>query len=255
MSRTNALVALLGAVVGGVAGGLLTLAWATSYLVDSREGEPAALRRDLVVMSERHLTALARVEARVDGLTARLSEPTEDTAARQALTHLSADLRLVRDAVRMEIRTLDEELRRLAEAVAEVADAGGGSDPAGPLGEDEEPRWVVLASDPDPGVRFSALVRLGRRRSDRSVGVSVARLRDPAESVIWAALRNLGAFHERGAAAAVADLLAHETPLLRLTAHETLLQIGLPSDLAFDPLGDADTRAAQAIAIRAWADE
>jgi HEAT repeat protein len=114
---------------------------------------------------------------------------------------------------------------------------------------------VVLSSDPEPGVRFSALVRLGRARTDRSVQASLARLDDPASEVVWQALRNLGGFRDRGTAPAIARMLDHPAAVVRGAALQALLRIGAPTDSGYDPAGPPGERAPAAERLRAWADE
>ncbi len=178
-----------------------------------------------------------------------------DPEARAALERLAHDLAALREGVRLDLSAADAELARLGAVVEEISGGMGGPDPSAPLTEADEPRWVVRAADPDPGVRFSALVRLGRARTERSVQASLVALDDAQDLVAWQAVRNLGSFRERGAARVVARLLGHASPLLRLAAYEALVQMGAPADTGFDPLGDAASRARAAAALAAWADE
>jgi HEAT repeat protein len=150
---------------------------------------------------------------------------------------------------------VDAELRRLTTLIDGVAGGPGGPDPTGPLPEEDEPRFVVRAADADPGVRFSALVRLGRRRSDRSVQVSLARLDDPDDSVVWIAVHNLGGFRERDAAPEIAALLDHPAALVRQKAHDTLVRLGAPADTGFEALDSPEVRELAAARLRSWADE
>lgn len=240
--------------LGGACAALLVV-WALGTH-PGRTDEGLDELRSLVVAQHRlcseHLQAL---DARVATLAAAPRGPMEDAGARAALHDLASDVELLRDSVRMELMVVDAELERLADVIDDVAGGLGGPDPAGPLTPEAEPRWVVLAGDPEPGVRFSALVRLGRSRTDRSVQASLSRLDDDAPQVVWQALRNLGAFRSREAAPRVARLLGHESPIVRSAAHETLLRLGAPDDTGYDPVADPGDRAAAAARLRAWAEE
>ena len=203
----------------------------------------------------RNATALDAIEERLTALDAREIGAVDDSGARAAIRDVGADLHLLRDSLRMELLVVDAELERLAEIIDDVAGGVGGADPSGPLSEEEEPRWVVLSADHEPGVRFSALVRLGRTRTDRSVQASLARLEDVDPSVVWQALRNLASFRERAAAAVVVPLLEHDSAAVRGAALDALLRLGAPADSGYDPVGPIQERNAAAAVLQRWADE
>ncbi len=213
------------------------------------------MRRDLVTESLRQATSRAALAARLDALEQRGTGTPVDPGARRAVQDIAADLVLLRDSLRLELMAVDSELQRLTEIIDEVAGGMDGPDPSGPLTPEEEPRWVVLSADPEPGVRFSALVRLGRARTERSVQASLARLRDPAAEVVWQAACNLGAFRERGAAPQIARLLSHPAAVVRAAAYAALLRLGAPPDTGYAAVAPEADRATAAERLRAWAEE
>ena len=219
------------------------------------ESDLAELRHDLVALSARYVSSVERTDERLAAIEARLALPVEDAAVRAALEAAVEDLHVLRDSVRYELSAVDDELGRLADQIEDVAGSSEGLDPTAPLHDAEEPRHVVLSADPDPGVRFSALVRLGRRRTDRSLQASIARLEDPSERVVWAALRNLGAFREPSTAPDVAALLAHERAVVRTAAFDALRTMGAPRDIGYDPVLPAEEREPAEAQLRAWAAE
>jgi len=245
---------LLGA-LGGACAALLAV-WSLGAHPGRTDDELDALRLQLNTENARHVASLAAISERLDALEARpVDGGAEDATARASVAAVAEDLGPLRDALRNELMVIDDELARLGEIVEDVAGGVGGADPAGPLSPEDEPRWVVLSADPEPGVRFSALVRLGRARTDRSVQASIARLDDPEDEVVWQALRNLGQFRERAAAAQVAALLTHGSPVVRAAAYDALLRMGAPGDSGYDPVGAADERERAAEKLRAWAEE
>ncbi len=180
----------------------------------------------------------------------------QGTAAdvRPALEALARDLELLRDSVRFELVAVDEELTRIRAALQMVSGALGEGDATGPLSADEEPRWVIRAADPDPGVRFSALVRLGRKRTDRSVRASRDRLSDVDAMVVWQAIRNLSVFRERSAAPEIAQGLDHDKAIVREIAFEALLRLGAPTDIEFESVAPPAERVDAVRRLREWAD-
>jgi len=214
-----------------------------------------ALRLELADVRVRHADLLATLDARLEAVESGPAEGAVDAEARAASRALAVDMAKLRDALELELETVDAELRRLGSIFDEFAGDRGGPDPTDPLSEEDEPRYVVRSSDPDVGVRFSALVRLGRRRSDRSVQASLARLGDPDAIVIWIAVHNLGGFGERGAAPEIAQLLSHASALVRQESHAALLRLGAPADTGFDPLAPSEIREIAAATLRSWADQ
>jgi hypothetical protein len=229
--------------------------WALGAHPGRTQSDIDELQRAHLADTVRTVSHLESVVARIEALEARTEIVAEDAGAREAIGDVASDLLLLRDSLRLELMVVDAELVRLAEIIDEVAGGIGGPDPSGPLSEEEEPRWVVLAGDPEPGVRFSALVRLGRARTDRSVQASVARLDDDAPEVVWQALRNLGSFRERATAPRIARLLGHDAAVVRGAALEALLRMGAPADTGYDPVGSEDTRTAAAARLRSWAND
>lgn len=242
---------LLAGTLGGVCGALIAV-----WLLGGSSGDDAALRTEIEALAERSETARIEIAERLGGVEARLQALGEtvggEAATAKSVEVIARDLRSLRDALRFELRAVDEELRRVSEAVSEVAGSDTGQN-GGPLTPEQEPRWVVRSVDADPGVRFSALVRLGRRRTDRSVRASRERLHDDAPIVVWQALRNLGAFEERAAARDVARLLEHEQPVIRSAAAVTLVRLGAPADTGYDPIADPAERQGPAQVLRDWA--
>jgi HEAT repeat protein len=166
------------------------------------------------------------------------------------------DLKRLRDDLHGELVVVDARLadlrRRIDEAGAAPAAATAVRD-AAPSPEDED-RWITRARDSDPGVRFSALSRLGRVRTDRAVQVSVERLADDDVEVVWQAVRNLGQFRERDAAAQVAALLDHAEAVVRAAAHDALVAMGAPKDVGFDATAPAEKRKPAADKLKHWAE-
>jgi HEAT repeat protein len=161
------------------------------------------------------------------------------------------DLRAVRDATQEEFRRVAERLEDVRRRIDDAASPA--AEPPGPPSPEEEDRWTSLARDPDGGRRFSALQRLGRFRTERSVEVSIERLSDEDPKVVWQAVRNLGRFRAREAAAAVAALLDASVEI-RAAAYETLLEMGAPQDTGYDATALPEQRREPAAALRRWAD-
>jgi HEAT repeat protein len=245
---------VLAGAIGGACAAVLTV-WFLGAHPGRTQGELDALRDDMTQMRVRHADALAGLDARLRALEDRPSAAPIDVDARAGVETVAAQLVSLRDALRLELVAVDAELHRLTTIVDVLAGGQAAVDPAGPLPEEDEPRFVVRSGDPDPGVRFSALVRLGRRRSDRSVQASLARLDDEDDKVVWIALGNLGAFREREAAGEIVLLLDHPSALVRQKAHATLVRLGAPADTGFDALDPPEVRELAAAVLRAWADE
>src|SRR6185436_12201702 len=99
---------------------------------------------------------------------------------------------------------------RLSDLRRRLDDVGSGAALAGrqregqPPTPEEEEHWVQLSHDLDPGARFSALSRLGKTKSERSVQVSVEHLTDESVEVVWQAIRNLGQFKAKETASLIA---------------------------------------------------
>ena len=245
---------MLAGALGGACAATLAV-WFLGAHPGRIESELGAARSDLADVRVRHASLIAGLDERLSAVEARPAAAPQDAEARAAARVIAADLAHLQAAVRLELLSVDAELQRLTTIIDEVAGGLGGPDPAGPLPEEDEPRFVVLSADPDPGVRFSALVRLGRRRSDRSVQASLARLDDRDATVVWIALHNLGGFRERAAVVRVVGLLAHSAALVRQKSYDTLVSLGAPSDTGFDALAPDAERVAATQRLRAWADE
>jgi hypothetical protein len=206
--------------------------------------------------------AVATLSAHLDVLEERLVAAESHPDATDALTALGTDVNLLRDDVRAQLLLVDETLRlhaeRLDQLVEDALRPGGRTVVLDrELTDEERERWAaLLAKDTtDIGGRFSALVVLGRHRSDRGVQAALQRVLDPDEHprVLWQALRNLGKFKERATAVAVARLLDHEELVVRSAANWALLAMGAP-DEGFDPVAAAEERAGPAAALREWAE-
>ena len=201
--------------------------------------------------------------SRVVSLEARLAavEAERKSAAGQAagagaedLRAVAQDLRALREWIEAELKAADEQLADLRRRIDDANSPPVASSDTPPTTEEED-RWTTLARDADGGVRFSALQRLGRVRTDRSAHVSVECLGDEDPKVVWQALRNLGRFREIAAAAEVAALLGHAEAVVRMAAYTALVEMGAPKDTGFDdPYTSADKRKAAAAALRAWAE-
>ncbi len=239
--------------LGGAAAALLAV-----WLLGGHPGQGAsdldAVRADVAALADLERVRAATVDARLDVLTARLADAAENGSAdelRRAIAQTDASLRALRDAVRYELAALDVHVSRMRDALDVPATEP--SAVGGPLDERDESRWVVLARDPDPGVRFSALALLGRRKSDRSVAASRAALGDDEPMVAWQALRNVAAFADRQAAPEAAALLVHEQAVVRAAAHDTLVRLGAPADSAYDPVASESANEDAVVRLADWA--
>lgn len=252
---------LAGALAGLVAGGLA--AWLVASDPGRGRGGPGTLRGDLDVL-QAHVTSVDTRLAVAEAGWQAAAEKWAAAAARddaspnpaERMRVLAEDVRALRDAVRGELQHVEA---RLADLRRRVDDAGAGpgdsgSAAQGPPSQEDEDRWTTLARDSDAGVRFSALSRLGRARTERSVQVSIDRLGDDDAEVAWQAIRNLGQFRERDAASQVAAFLDHEDVVLRAAAHDALVLMGAPRDTGFDATDSAAKRKAAAEALRHWAE-
>jgi len=229
-------------------------------------GTEGTLRGDLDRAEARILEESARsaqhdaaILARVAALEAAVSSLPESparTAVAEALAALAEDLRTLGESVRGDLEAAELRIatleRRLDEAASLLPPPGAAGSAA--AAEDEEAVWLNLAHDADPLRRFSALERLGRARSDRSVRVSIEALRDPSRLVVWQALRNLGNFAERPAARDVAELLDHAEVDVRNAAWESLVRMGAPES-GFRASEKAEMRREPAARLKAWAAE
>ncbi len=176
--------------------------------------------------------------------------------ARAAFAALAADVKALGASLQEDLRTADARLAAVEGRVRDLEAISGASSASasGPLSEEEEALWATDARSPDAMRRFSALVKLGRTRSDRSVACAMNALSDEDERVAWQALRNLGSFKERAAAREVAALLDHPTSVLRLAASQALARMG--ADVAvFDAAASPAKRREAAEALQRWAAE
>jgi len=239
--------------LGGAAAALLAI-WLLGGHPGRVTADVDAVRAEVLALGELEAVRAAAVDARLDVLMARLTGAAQSGSAeelRQAIEQTNDSLRALRDAVRFELAAVDVHVHRMREALDVPA-----TEPAaigGPLDERDESRWVVLASDPDPGVRFSSLALLGRRKSDRSVAASRAALGDEEPMVTWQALRNVAAFGDRQAAPDVAALLVHDQAVVRAAAHDALVRVGAPADTAYDPVGTESANADAVARLSEWA--
>lgn len=245
---------LAGALAGLLAGG--GAAWLVAADPGRGRGGPGTVRGDLDVIDagvraidER----LALAEARWRRLEERVAAqaPAPAGASEEQVRAIVDDLRALRDATQAEFRRVSDRLEDLRRRLDDASSPP--PEPSGPPTAEEEDRWATLARDPDGGRRFSALQRLGRFRSERSVQVSVDSLADEDPKVVWQAVRNLGRFRAREAAAAVARLL-DGTVEIRAAAYEALLDMGAPTDTGFDATALPDDRKDAVAALRRWAE-
>lgn len=174
--------------------------------------------------------------------------------AAEHLRALAEDLKALRDAVKRELQHVEARLADLRRRVDESGAAPVSTGASGPPSQEEEDRWATLARDADAGVRFSALSRLGRARTERSVQVSLDRLGDEDAEVVWQAIRNLGHFRQRDAAPDVAAFLENDDVVLRAAAHDALVLMGAPRDTGFEATDAPAKRKPAAEALRRWAE-
>jgi hypothetical protein len=263
MRRDVLLSAVAGAVLGVVA------AFAGMHLLGfsgTPQADGAGVRADLDALERRILRDAATDLAGRDAVLGRIAALERAVAAsgsaadreeaRAALAALAEDLRTLGAGLHADLRAADTRLGAVEGRVRDLEALSGAAAAAtsGPLTEDEEAFWVTDARSPDPMRRFSALVKLGRTRSDRSVACATEALADPDERVAWQAVRNLGTFRERAAARDVAALLDHPASVLRLAAAQALATMGAPAT-SFDPAAAAPRRREAADALRRWAAE
>jgi HEAT repeat protein len=254
-------VLLAGSLAGLLSGGLA--AWLLVSDPGRGRGGPGTLRGDIDVL-QAHVTAvdtrLAVAEAGWQSAAEKwASVAAQGNAPPVAVEHLRAvseDLRALRDAVKSELQHVEARLADLRRRVDDMgtSPAASGAAAQGPPSQEDEDKWATLARDSDAGVRFSALSRLGRARTERSVQVSVERLGDDDDEVVWQAIRNLGQFRERDAAGEVAPFLDHEDVVLRAAANEALVLMGAPRDTGFEATDAPAKRKAAAEALRRWAE-
>lgn len=211
------------------------------------------MRADIDALGERLTAIEARLAVAEAGWRTVADRPASASGADEDVRALALDLRALREWTEKELKAADEQFADLRRRIDDV-NAPPDSSPDAPLTPEEEDRWTTLSRDADAGVRFSALHRLGRFRTERSVRVSVERLADETPKVVWLALRNLGRFREVAAAGDVAKLLDHADAEVRAAAHSALLDMGAPKDTGFDASAPADKRRAAAAALRAWAE-
>jgi HEAT repeat protein len=252
--------ALAGALAGLLAGG--AAAWFLARDVGRGRGGAGTLRGDvdsiearISAIDERIAAADARLKAALDKPSAAQSPAAASQAVLDQLRATAEDLRALRDSVRAELQNVDARLADLRRRIDEQAAAmAPGASREGPLSPDDEDKWAARAHDPDPGVRFTVLSLLGRARTDRSVQVSIDRLADEDAEVAWRAVKNLGQFRERDAAAQVVALLDHADAAVRAAAFDALRAMGAPKDAAFDATASPENRKAAAEALRRWAE-
>ena len=200
------------------------------------------------------LTSIDGRLAEAEAAWRRLAEQPASATAAEDVRAVAQDLRALREWLDAELNAVNEQFADVRRRVDD-ANAPPDSSPDAPLSPEEEDRWTTLSRDADAGVRFSALHRLGRLRTERSVHVSVERLADETPKVVWQALRNLGRFREVAAAGDVAQLLEHTDAEVRAAAHAALVDMGAPKDTGFDdPAASAEKRKQAAAALKEWAE-
>ena len=259
--------ALLSAAVGGVCGLLAGLAGARWFESPVRgEGHPGTLRGDLDDLEARmlesaasDLTARALVLDRlaaIEHAAGAASTAADRDSTRRAVGAVAEDLKLLAAALRADLHAADQRLAGLESRSRELELTVGATVGAapGPLSDEDEAVWVTTARNEDPLRRFSALVRLSRRRSERSVQSATEALRDSDERVVWQAVRNLSGFQERGALRDIAPRLDHPATIVRQAAFEALTSMGAPN-LSYDPAATAATRRADTELLKKWVSE
>lgn len=252
---------LAGTLAGLLAGGLA--AWFVASDPGRGRAAPGTLRGDLDVIQEHVISVDTRLavsqagwQAALDRMAAIEATGTESPHAIEEIRAVAQDLKSIRDALVGELRVLDA---RIGDLRRRLGDAGSQSGPATvspdtPPTQEDVDRWATLARDADAGIRFSALSRLGRFRTERSVQLSVERLSDDDVEVVWQAVRNLGRFRERDAAAQIAPLLHHGEAVIRDAAHQALMAMGAPKDTEFTATASPEKRKAAADALKRWAE-
>lgn len=251
------------AACAGALAAALVLTMRTADPGRGRGGE-GSLRGDLDLVEAALLVATAEqartsevLLSRLDAVEARLATlPAAEGADAQALGGVLDDLGRLRDAVRGDLAAADARLAAVERRLAEVIDVlpAARSDTGAPPTDEQEAVWVNLARDPEPLRRFSAIERLGLRRTDRSVRASTDALDDSDAHVVWQALRNLGAFGERSAAGDVVRLLDHPEAVVRHAAWEALVRMGAPES-GFEAVAPPEERAAAVRDLRKWAED
>lgn len=263
--------AIFAAAIGascGVLGGAAAV-WFAGREPSAGRDAPSALRADVDRIEAGTLAARSEAADALQAVTTRV-EAIERSGASGSSTvpgdlaetarALADDVRRLRDATARDLRAADARIEDLERRVDELTSLVALSPLATPSAADapptaeEEAAWVNLAQDTDPMRRFSALAKLGRARSDRSVRASIEALRDPSELVVWQAARNLGRFGERSSARELAQLLQSDAVSVRHAAHEALRLLGAP-DAGFDPSALPEERRSAADAIARWAAE
>jgi HEAT repeat protein len=217
----------------------------------SLRGDVDAAVAQLGVLGARFAALDAELRALDQRVAAAHATPPSSAGVEQ-IAAVAKDLKDLRDALAAELSKVEARLADIRRRVDEQNAPRPTRD--GPLSEEEENDWAARARDADPGVRFSALTLLGRKRTERSVHVSVELLLDEESEVVWQALRNLGRFKERAEAKAVAALLGHADVAVRAAAFDALLAMGAPKDTGFDALASPDARKSAAEKLKKWAE-
>jgi hypothetical protein len=126
--------------------------------------------------------------------------------------------------------------------------ASGGAPPAKAAPGLDLASWLPLLDDDDPGVRFSALVKLEGSRDERVEKRTREMLEDADPDIRVQAARMVGARHDLRAVPALTKLLEDDNLQVRSVAYDALRGIAGPIE-GYDPMDPAEARAA---ALKPW---
>ena len=247
---------------------LLLLVLPLSLLAASALGAVVAVysllpRIERLETDRNHLTTRVEKQARdapgeavldeIRGLATIDAEQSEAIGAiRATVVATSADLAAVADAVRelsdhvvqvaAEIRALKDHLReRTPEAVA----------PPGENGGVDLSLWLPRVTDPDPGVRLSALLALDESRDARVATAAIDAMADADSLVRAEAARMAGDRKDEAAVPGLIDLLSDRNVRVRAVAEKALMTIA-GQDFGYDPTDSEESREAAIERFRAW---
>ena len=222
--------------------------WAmTSVSLRSEETDRVAREalRTAGEASDRRAALEARVvalEARADGV----AMPVESTGRAVAA---------LREEERTGLESLEDRLEGVERSLSIVQEGVEGlrTGLAALLGPDaltgeEEREIAARLDDPNPGVRFSALFALRRGKGEAARRAAVRGLRDPQDSVRYEAAGLARALGAEEAVPALVDCLEDGSSIVREAAIAALRALE-ETDLGFDPLGTAESRAG---AVARW---
>jgi hypothetical protein len=233
VSASLLLVAVLGA-----AGAVLVL----GPRIDSLESELASVRTELRSAAagdpgrDDEMKAMREVDRgqteRIDALTRSLNETFVGLSA--AMEDWSGKSEKIGE----EIVSIKEHLKKASEDVP-------------PVEVTDLELLLPLVTDPDPGARITALIKLAAFPDPRVDEYALTALADPDPRVRFEAALLLGRRKNRSAVPKLLDLLSDESDLARHAAHRALCGISGEA-IAYEPTQPADVRAAGVAAWKAW---